>query len=197
MPINLPDNVTHNNPAFPIVLSEDLGGTARVINGVLNNTNLLAISSFKRAAGTIIFSITDLNYYRYTGTDILDANWGNTANWVVFTSSLIWSNITGTPTTISGYGITDAVPSSRTLTINGTSYDLSADRSWTIATTKAKRHEFVSADSTDYCGTAPEGSSESATVWTIKKLVIASSGTPTITTATNVAWTNRLTSTYI
>ena len=48
------------------------------------------------------------------------------------TPSLIWANITGTPTTLSGYGITDAVPSSRTLTINGVGYDLTADRSWTV-----------------------------------------------------------------
>jgi GDSL-like Lipase/Acylhydrolase family len=48
-------------------------------------------------------------------------------------SSLAWSKITGTPTTLSGYGITDAVPSSRTITINGTTLDLSANRSWTIS----------------------------------------------------------------
>lgn len=45
-----------------------------------------------------------------------------------------WSQVTSTPTTIDGYGITDAVPSSRTLTINGTTYDLSANRAWTIPT---------------------------------------------------------------
>lgn len=57
---------------------------------------------------------------------------GSYANpsWV---SSLAWSKITGTPTTLSGYGITDAVPSSRTITINGTTYDLSANRSWTVS----------------------------------------------------------------
>lgn len=48
-------------------------------------------------------------------------------------TSLAWSKISGTPTTLSGYGITDAVPSSRTLTINGVAYDLSANRSWTIS----------------------------------------------------------------
>ena len=48
-------------------------------------------------------------------------------------TALAWSKITGTPTTLAGYGITDAVPSSRTLTINGVGYDLSANRSWTIA----------------------------------------------------------------
>jgi hypothetical protein len=48
-------------------------------------------------------------------------------------SELAWSKITGTPTTLAGYGITDAVPSSRTITINGTTYDLSANRTWTIS----------------------------------------------------------------
>ena len=49
-------------------------------------------------------------------------------------STVPWSGVTGTPTTLSGYGITDAVPSSRTLTINGTSYDLSANRTWSVGT---------------------------------------------------------------
>lgn len=49
-------------------------------------------------------------------------------------SSLAWSKITGAPTTLSGYGITDAVPSSRTITINGTTFDLSANRTWNVGT---------------------------------------------------------------
>ena len=36
------------------------------------------------------------------------------------------------PTTLSGYGITDAVPSNRTITINGTSQDLSTNRTFTV-----------------------------------------------------------------
>ena len=55
----------------------------------------------------------------------------NNPSWI---NSLAWSKITGTPTTLLDYGITDAVPSNRTLTINGTSFDLSANRSWTIPT---------------------------------------------------------------
>ena len=58
-------------------------------------------------------------------------------------SSVPWSGVTGTPTTLSGYGITDAVPSSRTLTINGTSYDLSANRTWTIATVPPTRKIMI------------------------------------------------------
>lgn len=43
-----------------------------------------------------------------------------------------FASITSKPTTLSGYGITDGVPTSRTLTINGTTYNLSANRSWTL-----------------------------------------------------------------
>jgi len=48
-------------------------------------------------------------------------------------TALSWSKITSTPTTLSGYGITDAVPANRTITINGDTQDLSANRTWTIA----------------------------------------------------------------
>ncbi len=43
-----------------------------------------------------------------------------------------WTDVTGKPTTLTGYGITDGVSSTRTLAINSSSYDLSANRSWTI-----------------------------------------------------------------
>lgn len=49
----------------------------------------------------------------------------------------------------------------------------------------------------NYCGTAPNGSAESSTVWTITRLTIAASGSITTATATNVAWTNRQSATYI
>jgi hypothetical protein len=48
----------------------------------------------------------------------------------------------------------------------------------------------------NYCGTAPNGSAESATVWTIIRLTITASGSVTIATATNVAWTNRQSAIY-
>ena len=48
----------------------------------------------------------------------------------------------------------------------------------------------------NYCGIAVNGSAENTAVWTIKKLTITAAGAVTITTALNVAWTNRETSTY-
>lgn len=49
----------------------------------------------------------------------------------------------------------------------------------------------------NYCGTADKGSADASAVWTIKRLTIGTSGSITIATATNVAWTNRETATYI
>jgi len=48
-----------------------------------------------------------------------------------------WDNVYNTPTTLSGYGITDGggssgVPNTRTLAINGITYDLSANRTWLV-----------------------------------------------------------------
>jgi predicted heme/steroid binding protein len=59
-----------------------------------------------------------------------DATYYNPA-WI---TGLSWNKILSTPTTLAGYGITDAVSSARTLTINGTSYDLTADRTWSVGT---------------------------------------------------------------
>lgn len=56
------------------------------------------------------------------------------------------------------------------------------------------RHDFESPY--DYLGKALTGSSESSNVWTIKRLTISSNGSSIIQSATNVAWTNRLTATY-
>ena len=49
----------------------------------------------------------------------------------------------------------------------------------------------------NYNGYAVTGSAESSAVWTITRLTIAASGSITIATATNVAWTNRESATYI
>lgn len=77
--------------------------------------------------------------------------------------SVSWDDITNKPTTLSGYGITDAytqaqinnffagyVPNSRTLTINGVSYDLSQNRSWTINTGGGGGGTTISGGTKDY-----------------------------------------------
>jgi hypothetical protein len=56
------------------------------------------------------------------------------------------------------------------------------------------RFDIVS--TTSYYGKAPKDSLESSPVWTITKIVVDIDGTTTVTTATNVAWTDRLTVIY-
>lgn len=58
------------------------------------------------------------------------------------------------------------------------------------------RHEFDSANNYDYIAKAVNDSLESDSVWTIKRLTIASDGSSTVATATDVDWTNRATHTY-
>jgi hypothetical protein len=52
-------------------------------------------------------------------------------SWIV---SLDWGKITSTPTTLAGYGITDGALNTTTLTINGTTYDLTENRTWSVGT---------------------------------------------------------------
>lgn len=88
------------------------------------------------------------------------------------------------------------VSSSLTLTINGTTQDLSTDRTFNIPTgsTTSYRHDF---NVFDYLGKAPGGSLDISNVWTITRLTIASSGSVTKGVATNVNWTDRYTHTYL
>jgi hypothetical protein len=76
-------------------------------------------------------------------------------------------------------------------TINGTSVLGSGDIVTSVQL--SYRHDF---NVYDYLGKAASGSSEGASVWTITRLTIASDGTATVGTATNVDWTNRYTHTY-
>ena len=58
-----------------------------------------------------------------------------------------------------------------------------------------RKHDFQN-QNTSYCGFAVIGSLENEAVWTIAKIVVATDGTTTTTTATNVKWSERLTINY-
>lgn len=57
-----------------------------------------------------------------------------------------------------------------------------------------RRHDFVT--NVSYCGYAVEGSLETASVWNIAKITVATVGTTTTAYATDVKWSDRLTVTY-
>jgi hypothetical protein len=89
------------------------------------------------ATGLLVYNTngaTGVGYHYWTGSV-----WTRLRNG----TTVPWSEITGTPTTLSGYGITDAVPASRNITLNSTAnqttvsatmQNLTADRTWTIGT---------------------------------------------------------------
>jgi hypothetical protein len=82
-----------------------------------------------------------------------------------------WSTITSTPTTLAGYGITDAA--------------------------QAYSRRFAWASPYSYSGRAAAGSATSASVWTIKRSQVSAAGAVTATlTATNVAWDNYASASY-
>ena len=105
------------------------------VNGYVGAVEL-TYSDVDAAAAARMLTINGVGYdlsadRSWTVGDVrTDGSYSN-PTWI---TSLDWGKISGTPTTLLGYGITDAVNQSRTLTINGTTYDLSANRSWNVGT---------------------------------------------------------------
>jgi hypothetical protein len=72
-------------------------------------------------------------------------------------TSLDWSKIISRPTTLAGYGITDAVPSNRTITINGTTLDLSANRTYNVGTVTSVAALTLGTSGTDLSSSVANG----------------------------------------
>jgi hypothetical protein len=220
-------------------------GSSTLLSGVLNVPTYTLSGLGGQPLATNLTSLSGLTYASTSfvkmtavGTFALDTT--------TYLSSITSSDVT----TALGY---TPVTNARTLTINGTTYDLTADRSWTIAAgsgtvtsvaaltlgttgtdltstvanptttpvitlnvpdaSATARGALTSTDwntfnnkqnassrrnannstnnNINYCGYAPVGSAESATVWTITRITVAASGSITTGLATGVAWTNR------
>lgn len=61
--------------------------------------------------------------------------------------------------------------------------------------TPIRRHDY--SGSYSYCGTAPSGSSEASSVWSIDRIQVLSDGNVNITSASLVTWTDRYTHIYV
>lgn len=58
-----------------------------------------------------------------------------------------------------------------------------------------RKHDYVEPYS--YCGITDRGNADGDALWTIYRVETGEDGTITTTTATSVAWTDRLTATYL
>lgn len=130
------------------------------------------VSSFNSRTGAVVPVVGDYSSFfpRLDGTNAtgtwgisVTGNSGTVTNGVYTTgsyanpswiTSLAWGKITSTPTTLSGYGITDAVPSSRTISTTAPltgGGDLSANRTFSIpAATGSVNGYLTSADWTTF-----------------------------------------------
>lgn len=127
------------------IILTSTGSSANLITSVFTRTGAVTAQTGDYTAAQVTNAVSTTGSY-------------TNPSWLV---SIPWTKITSPPTTIAGYGITDSIvnsfngrkgtvhllsadvtgaltftppPNSRTLTINGTAFDLTADRSWTIAT---------------------------------------------------------------
>ena len=127
-------------------------GDWAIFNGLVwekvDNTD--AVVSVNGYTGAVVLTFSDVGAPPATRTlSINGTTFDLTANrsWTVgdvrtdqtysnptWISSLAWGKITSTPTTLAGYGITDGALNTTTLTINGTTFDLSANRTWNVGT---------------------------------------------------------------
>ena len=105
------------------------------VNGYTGAVDL-TYSDVDAAAAALVLTINGVGYDLSTNRSwtVGDVRTDSTYYNPTWITALAWSKIINTPTTLAGYGITDAVSDSRTLTINGVGYDLSQDRLWSVGT---------------------------------------------------------------
>jgi hypothetical protein len=153
------------SPAFQRILAFGYQWNGGQFDKVLNppaglaSDTLQLTAEYKRAlrAGSVFYDTANhLNFRWYAGSWHPEPGGGGSSqvqsDWAETNTSLLsfiknkptlaqvaysglFFDLSGRPTTLNGYGITDAVPFTRTLTINGVSYDLSQNRSWTVTGT--------------------------------------------------------------
>jgi hypothetical protein len=177
-----------------VVLTSSIGVNQKgiiIIQGLLEGLNILPTSTWSDGdpvyLGATAGSITNVKQYApnhlvYLGT-VTNASNGNAGRWYVRVQN--------------GYELQELhnVSAQSPNNYDGIFYN-SATSLWENKNVSQVLPERRNANNStnnniNYCGTADKGSAESSAVWTIERLTIGSSGSVTIGTATNVAWTNR------
>lgn len=107
-----PSAHTHGNSDITDLAWSKLTGVptaSSTTSGILTSTDWNTFNNKANASHThTVSNITDINTYYYSKTNLQTSG----------EASVHFNNITNKPTTLSGYGITDGVPTSRTISTN-------------------------------------------------------------------------------
>lgn len=105
--------------------------------GVAGGTNMgMAVGTYADLVALPVTALTDGQVRLVKDSNTLYSYSTGTGVWTSVSATATWASISGKPTTLSGYGITDAVPAARTLTAGAGltgGGDMSADRSFALA----------------------------------------------------------------
>ena len=138
--INL-GNVDNTSDADKFSMTASL--TNKTIDGTVN-----ALINIPKSAIPLLQTALDSNLKKGDTTALMRKlnNLGDVADAAAARSNLgisvvghsgLFSDLVNKPNTLGGYNITDGVPSSRTITINGITQDLSSSKTWTVNATNA------------------------------------------------------------
>jgi hypothetical protein len=158
---------TENNHLSQIITTFSTGITA--LNGLTDQVQNLAVGT----SGTdfAISSISPTHTFNLPTASATNRGALSSADWTTFN------------------GKVSSVSGGTNISITGTATSPIVNK-----LNSERRNDWVAPYS--YCGSAPNGSAESASVWTIYRIQVASDGTVTTLSATNVKWTDRLTVIY-
>jgi len=158
---------TENNHLSQIITTFSTGITA--LNGLTDQVQNLAVGT----SGTdfAISSISPTHTFNLPTASATNRGALSSADWTTFN------------------GKVSSVSGGTNISITGTATSPIVNK-----LNSERRNDWVVPYS--YCGSAPNGSAESASVWTIYRIQVASDGTVTTLSATNVKWTDRLTVIY-
>ena len=158
---------TENNHLSQIITTFSTGITA--LNGLTNQVQNLSVGT----SGTdfAINSATATHTFNLPTASATNRGALSSANWTTFNNKV------------------DSVSAGTNISITGTATSPIVNK-----LNSERRNDWVAPYS--YCGSAPNGSAESASVWKIYRIQVASDGTVTTLSATNVKWTDRLTVIY-
>jgi len=182
------------------IFTNNTGGTFNVTGFKIND---IFVTGGTYSNGTTIFTNNTGGTFSVTGFSTGTSFTGGTVSGATtFTNGLTATTISAT--TYQNLPATPFLPLSGG-TVSGATNFTSGLTATTISATTyqglpsyIRRNALNSTNSNiDYCGYALFGSAESSTVWTINRITITSSGTTSTASATNVAWTNRESATYV